>query len=395
MNSKPIYFVSIAWGFTAFCLMCSSSAYLHAQESAGKTIMARGEVNAANDDSGERALTRRAPVFTIDSVTTGQLSATQLRMIDGGLLSLQQDSQLAISDYQFNAETEQGSVSMSLLKGGLRTVTGALQSNAENYRLDTPIASIGVRGTHYEAELVDGDLYLAGWQGTIDVSVERSNTEFSLGPDENYRFAIVRADGSVEFLILAPVQFTVGHSNERLLNLPQDEAPQFAVLSAQSQSRMAPTLQQADIEIDTFGETFIDNDQLVSRILPDDQGIVRSGSATFDQLLSNDFTSSAGAISNLNMSITVNFDTASIPTGNISFSDPQGEWFAAFNGLIRENALDVNINFASHNNNLADGIMSGIFIDGASSILGDISLYEINQPNVQAGGAFVLTERTP
>lgn len=376
-----------------FGIMCCSNAL--AQTSAGKTIMARGDVNADNQTTGQRALSRRSPVFIIDNVTTGQLSATQLRMIDGGLLSLQQDTQLAIADYQFNAENQQGSVSMSLIKGGLRTVTGALQSDANNYRLDTPIASIGVRGTHYEAELFEGDLYLAGWQGTIDVTVERNNTQFSLGPDEDYRFAIVRADGSVEFLILAPVQFTVGHSNDPLINIPQDDSPRFAALPTASQSNDQNLETQPNIEIDTFGETFIDNDQLVSRFLPGEQDVIRTGSATFNRLLDSNFTSSAGSVSDLSMSITVNFDNASVPTGNVSFSDAQGEWFAAFNGLIRDDALDLNINFASHNNNLADGFMSGIFIDGASSILGEINLFEINQPGVQAGGAFVLTEQFP
>ena len=74
MNSKSI---------ALFIVCCFAySTCIHADESAGKTIMARGEVNATNE-VGERELKRRAPVFIEDSVKTGLVSATQLRMIDG------------------------------------------------------------------------------------------------------------------------------------------------------------------------------------------------------------------------------------------------------------------------------------------------------------------------
>lgn len=398
MSSKKPFLQAIELGSQALitlgiCLSCVTT-MAQAQETAGKTIMARGSVSAVNMDNGERALERRSPVFKIDNVNTGQLSATQLRMIDGGLLSLQEDTELAIAEYAFDTQTEQGSVSMSLVKGGLRTVTGALQSNQDNYRLNTPIASIGVRGTHYEAELFDDDLYLAGWEGTIDISVDSTSTQFSLGPEENYRFAIVRSDGTVEFLLNAPALFTDGHSNDIITLTSERPAQMNYSLAGATQVDPIVNFEPIVIE-DTFGEEFVDNDRLIARLLPNEQGVIRTGSATFDQLSSAQFNSSVGAVSNINVSITVDFNTASIPTGNLSFQDSQGEWFAAFNGLIDSNALDLNINFASHNNNLVDGVINGLFIENASSILGNVNLFEINQPGVQAGGSFIVTERTP
>ncbi len=396
MNFKPQFFKALKISVNTFVIAvftCSVNA--QDVDSAGKTIMARGDVNALNDVNGQRKLARRSPIFKVDSVNTGKLSATQLRMIDGGLLSLQEDSQIAIVDYAFNENTKQGSISMSLLKGGLRTVTGALESSVDNYRLNTPIASIGVRGTHYEAELLDGDLYLAGWEGAIDVDVDGSNIQFSLGPAEAYRFAIVRSDGTVEFLLEAPLLFTEGHSNN-ILAFGGTGSPLFTLAgSEQSPSDSEVVDFQQSVTKDTFGEEFIDNDLLVARLIPDQQGIQRAGVATFDQLISSDLTSSVGEVTNIDVSVTVDFSTASIPTGNLSFNDNNGEWFAAFNGLIRANALDLNVNFASHNNNLADGFINGLFIDSATSILGNVNLFEVNQPTVQAAGSFIVTERAP
>ena len=379
------------------CVLCLIAWMLgtsvNASESAGKTIMARGDVSASNNE-GPRQLKRRAPVFLADSVKTGLVSATQLRMIDGGLLALQEETELAISTYDFNSQNKQGAVSMELLKGGLRTVTGALQTDKNNYRLKTPIASIGVRGTHYEAEMFNGDLYLAGWDGTIDIVVDTNGRTFSLGPKEKYRFAIVRSDGSVEFLLNVPSQFSSGHSSDLLTSssIQQAKWQQNVVDSAPPTENINVKLADA---LDNVGEAFIDNDLLFVRLLPDGDIALRTGAATFDVLASSDFTSTAGSVSNINMSITVDFNNASIPTGNVSFNDSDGEWFAAFNGLINANALDVNVNFASHNNNLADGALNGIFIDSATAILGNVELFEIAQPEVNATGSFLLRERLP
>lgn len=386
MNSKPLAIAIL------LSMFLPDSA--NAQSAAGKTIMARGDVSANNAEQ-QRKLRRRAPVFIVDNVVTGNDSATQLRMIDGGLLSMQADSELAIARYEFDQNSNAGNVEMSLLKGGLRTITGALESTPESYTLSTPIASIGVRGTHYEAELFEGDLYLAGWEGTIVIQVDKSSNTFSLGPNERYRFAIVRANGDVEFLVNAPAQFTEGHSNIIIAGSSENTEDEESVALSTSNVAQVNNEPPSSLSADVLGETFIDNDQLTARLLPEEEGVVRSGSAVFNRLTNVDFSSSNGPITDINMAITVNFDTASIPTGNLSFNDAQGEWFAAFNGLINSNSLDLNINFAAYDNRLASGSIDGLFIDNATSILGNVSLFEIANPESNAGGSFILTEETP
>ncbi|GAB3020100.1 FecR family protein [Bowmanella dokdonensis] len=359
---------------------------------AGKAIMARGQVQASAEQQ-TRALKRASPVFQVDRVSTGAQSATQLRMLDGGLLSMQPETELAIHDYLYNEQTHQGSVSMSMLKGGLRTVTGALQHAQGQYQMDTPVATIGVRGTHYEARLVQGDLYLAGWQGIIDVqvTVPGKNAGFSLGPDEPYRFAIVRANGEVEFLIGAPALFAEGHNQPDGTGLLAQQAElDFSVEAPDRQlGEPAPSL-----SYDLTGRDFFDNERLVSEWTPGEgSDISRSGEATFDFLASHSLTSSQGALSSLSMSMQVNFDGAWVPSGNLSFTDSGGEWFAVFNGVLDSQSMDLVVNFASHGNNLADGNIQALLVDDARAILGNLSLFELDNPSVQVGGGFVLTEQ--
>ena len=373
-------------------LIVGSSSLLAEEQAAGKTLMARGEVNATAA-SQTRALKRRSPVYVADDVATGLSSASQLRMSDGGLLSLQEDSLLRIASYVAASDSERGDINMSLLKGGLRTVTGAIQSLGGDYKLNTPVASIGVRGTHFEAELIDNDLYLAGWEGIIDVSVTVPGKaqQFSLGPDQDYRFAIVRANGDVEFVLSTPTAFASGHT---VADVSQATLTQPAVDLTQSNFDAYSEL-TLDIypDKDKANKEFVDNDVFVANWLPGDEDIQnRSGVVSFDSVMESSISSSLGDVSNLDVAMEIDFDTAIVPIGQISFDDTGGQWFAIFNGAIIENGLDLTINFASHGNNIADGTINGIFINNGQGIFSNLDLFEVDNPGVNAGGTLILTD---
>jgi hypothetical protein len=384
MHSKPSQWCH---GVCGVLLLCQLP--LMAQEAAGKTIMARGTVQASADQQS-RALQRQSPVFRVDVVSTGPDSGSQLRMMDGGLLSMHADSELAIRNYQFDQGGGESEISMELLKGGMRTITGSLPRSGKAYQLNTPVATIGVRGTHYEAALQQGDLYLAGWDGIIDiqVTVPGADQRFSLGPDQPYRFAIVRANGEVELLLRAPTLFAAGQ--------PANLADQSA-FSGQHPVAAAPEADQdgllssAVLTLNANGLDFYDNSNLTAGWGMDT--ITRSGTASFDQLSEHSFGSTAGALSDLKMSMDVDFDSAWVPSGQLSFTDAGGEWFATFNGVFGEQSLELFINFASHGNQLADGSINAIFINDATAILGNLNLAELENPTVRLDGGFVLTEQ--
>ncbi len=115
--------------------------------------------------------------------------------------------------------------------------------------------------------------------------------------------------------------------------------------------------------------------------------------ATFDFLAGHSFTSTAGPLTDLSMSMTVDFDGAWVPSGQLSFTDQGGEWFAVFNGVFGEQSLELFINFASHGNALADGSIRALFIDDARGVLGNLSLAELDTPSTRLDGGFVLTEQ--
>ncbi len=166
-------------------------------DEAGIVLFATGSVTATGADGVNRELTRRSPVFAGDLLQTAPGARAQVRFTDHSIVALKPASVLRIDAYTFQADgsSVQQSV-MSLIRGGLRTVTGAIgKTNKNDYRLNTPVATIGVRGTLYEAWFEESaGLDLGVWDGGITVC--NSGDEcLDLGEGADHRFGFVPVDG--------------------------------------------------------------------------------------------------------------------------------------------------------------------------------------------------------
>lgn len=163
-------------------------------ELAGHMIMVRGDVSAINAQGEIRPLQRRSPIYSSDTVRTGMDSMAQLRFTDQALLALNANSELSIVDYQPPGENGEGTVLLRLIEGGFRTLTGSIgRGNKEAYRVETPVASIGIRGTLYSVNMQALRLSAGVWQGGIRIDSEQGT--FDLGMDARYDFATLDHDG--------------------------------------------------------------------------------------------------------------------------------------------------------------------------------------------------------
>ncbi|HEY9199354.1 MAG TPA: FecR family protein [Gammaproteobacteria bacterium] len=158
-------------------------------EPAGQVIVASGTVQAVAANGEVRALRRRSPFYAGDTLRTAAASEVQLRFADGALLSLRAESEFRVDEYRFSNQGGSGDRSVStLLKGGLRTITGVIgKQDPQAYQVKTPVATIGVRGTHYEAVLESPkSLVLAAWQGGIRVRNDRGVIDLGMGAAYNF-----------------------------------------------------------------------------------------------------------------------------------------------------------------------------------------------------------------
>ena len=74
-----------------------------------------------------------------------------IRFVDDAVLSVRPLSELEIIAYRFDQENPGNSlVKLKLIQGTVRTVSGkAAKTARDRFRLNTPIAAIGVRGTDF------------------------------------------------------------------------------------------------------------------------------------------------------------------------------------------------------------------------------------------------------
>jgi hypothetical protein len=72
------------------------------------------------------------------------------------------------------------------------------------------------RGTHYEIEIIQGEVFIAVWDGAVDVSVggEGQLHEVGLGEGEDYSYAKINETGEVTELLEPPSTFDDGHSSD-------------------------------------------------------------------------------------------------------------------------------------------------------------------------------------
>ena len=88
-----------------------------------------------------------------DRIRTGPDAVAILVFSDEGRISLRSDSELLIRHYEIDPAGVKTRIELELLKGTVRQISGnASRSQPERYRLNTPIAVIGVRGTDFLAK---------------------------------------------------------------------------------------------------------------------------------------------------------------------------------------------------------------------------------------------------
>ena len=120
--------------------------------SVGQFNFTSGEVKVINRVGKARAGSKGGAIDEGETIITAPTASAQIKMIDGGIIAVRPDTQLRIDTYIFKGKedsSEKGQV--SLLRGGFRTITGAIgHINKNNYKIITPSATIGIRGTDHE-----------------------------------------------------------------------------------------------------------------------------------------------------------------------------------------------------------------------------------------------------
>lgn len=209
--NKKQFLIKASLLFLFSCFALSATA---AQKTVGKTLLTKGSV-IGKRSTGNIKLKRRSLIFEKDEIHVGKNARAQFRMNDRALISLQENSVLKIKNYQQAKSGKKSSVLLELLAGGLRTITGAIgKGNKKAYELRTPLATIGVRGTDYEVEIVSNGMYLAVWGGSVQLRSRLSQgCNMLVGRSQSFMFVFMNKQGRCKGLQKIPPVFATGHSS--------------------------------------------------------------------------------------------------------------------------------------------------------------------------------------
>lgn len=155
-------------------LMALAAAYplaATAATPAGVTQFAVGEVNVRRVDGQAEALVKGKDIESGQAIVTGPTGRAQVKFSDGGLVSLQPNTEFKVSNYVDQADPKEDRFLVDLLRGSMRAITGLIgKRNRDNYKVMTSTATIGIRGSGFNASYnPDGTLGVTTELDAIEV----------------------------------------------------------------------------------------------------------------------------------------------------------------------------------------------------------------------------------
>lgn len=189
---KTKYWLALILGFASIIAVA---------QPVGRVLVAVGDVTVQRGGR-DLMLASGAELFAGDTVRVGNVSNAQIGFTDTSIVALRSKSIFRIDEYAFEPsnESQLSKAVFSLLRGGLRTLTGVIaRTNRDGYRMRAQAATVGIRGTHYTLVVCqqdcnnnDGSIAVDGTYGGVlegRVALANAAGEREFGADEYFYVA--------------------------------------------------------------------------------------------------------------------------------------------------------------------------------------------------------------
>ena len=118
----------------------------------GRVMLIQGELAAEEANGRSRKLGLGSPVYEGDSLKSNARSHAVVAFRDGGRVTLQESTIFKVEQFKFDKVSSEENAALRLIKGGVRVVTGLIgRVNRDNYKFAVAGATIGIRGTGFDA----------------------------------------------------------------------------------------------------------------------------------------------------------------------------------------------------------------------------------------------------
>lgn len=174
-----------------------------------------GPLFAQSESGTTRTLAVKSGVEKGDTLVSEKRTYGRVRFTDGGEVTLRPGTSFVVESYFFDKENPKGDNAVfGLVKGSLRAVTGQVGKRGDQnaYKMKTPAATIGVRGTAFDVRVCkDGScpgcadgVYFFVIEGLIEVGNKAGSKLFGVGQygyvkDENTEPELLNERPNIDF----------------------------------------------------------------------------------------------------------------------------------------------------------------------------------------------------
>lgn len=138
--------------FIATLLICQAA---HAAELFGTVDALSGSASLIDTSGTSTAISVGTKIYERQTIRSGQDGEVHLVTEDGGIIAVRPSTEFRVDEYKAEGGPAD-KMFMSLFRGAIRSITGWVgKSNTAAYRITTPTATIGVRGTDHETTVID------------------------------------------------------------------------------------------------------------------------------------------------------------------------------------------------------------------------------------------------
>lgn len=277
VNCRAIFnhwLVAIGFSLLSFSLQAASDSTLQNSSElqanpVGEVSLVVGKAYLIASDKSRQRVKVGTQIRASDQILTKANGHVHIRFIDHAFVSVRPDSRLEITRYKYNAlQPEQSTIKFELLEGVTRAVSGAgAKAARERFRLNTPVAAIGVRGTDFVVSATQETTRALVNHGAIVIALYSDEcTAAAFGPCASN--AVELTDNSLQIIELdanGPSPRLIAASLEREPGAMRQEV-QLAISSAEN---------SADDTAVTTADVYLDNvalkraDERVAASLPD------------------------------------------------------------------------------------------------------------------------------
>ncbi|GHB04552.1 hypothetical protein GCM10009069_28920 [Algimonas arctica] len=149
--------------------VCTAPSY--AQDTVGRNSAIKGSVTIQSVGEDIRSAAVKDDIFLGDDIGSAADSSLQILLLDETVFTVGASAQLTIDEFVYDPSSNGNKMSASIKKGMFRFMSGNIsKTDPQNVELNTPVASLGIRGTIVEGFVGPEAVKLAIFLGIIDPS---------------------------------------------------------------------------------------------------------------------------------------------------------------------------------------------------------------------------------